>query len=99
MQNLGAASGFAPPPPLFLEAQPPQFLTPVRMKILYVCDIYSSCLTHAISSLCRIKRRHQTTLMVRPTFRRTSPTGYPFDILNLVVICETYVCETCDTYV
>ena len=99
MQSLGAAQGHAPPPPLFPAADPTEFTTPVSIKILVLHDIYSYVLTHAISSLCRIKRRHQTTLMVRPTFRRTSPTGYPFDILNLVVICETYVCETCDTYV
>jgi hypothetical protein len=99
MQSLGATSCFAPPPLLFHAVDPAQLATPVSIKILVVYDIYSSGLTHVISSLCRINRRHQTTLMVRTTLRRTSPTVNLVDLLNLVVICESDVCEACDTYV
>jgi hypothetical protein len=99
MQSLRAASCFAPPPLLFHTIDPAQFATPVSIKILVVYDIYSSGLTHAISSLCRINRRHQTTHMVRTTLRRTSPTVNLVDLLTLVVICGSDVCETCDTYV
>jgi hypothetical protein len=52
MQNLGATSGFAPPPSLFPAADPAQFHTPVSIKILILHDIYSSGLTHAIFTLC-----------------------------------------------
>jgi hypothetical protein len=40
MQSLGTTSGFAPPPPLFPAAEPPQFSTLMSMKILVVYDIY-----------------------------------------------------------
>jgi hypothetical protein len=87
MQSLGAASSFAPPPLLFPATESPRFSTTVSMKILVVYDVYSSDFTHAISSLCRINRRHQTTVMVRPTLRLTSPAGHLVDVLlNLVVI-------------
>jgi hypothetical protein len=99
MQSFSAASGFAPPSPLFPTANPTQFSTALSIKILGVYDIYSSSLTHVIYSLCRINRRHQTTLMVHPSLRRTSPTVHLADLLNLVVIYEIYVCETYDTYV
>jgi hypothetical protein len=46
-------------------------------------DIYSSGLTYAFSSVCRINRRHQTTLMVRPVLRRTSPTAHLADLPSL----------------
>jgi hypothetical protein len=58
------------------------------MKLLVVCYIYSSCLTHAISSLCRINQRHQTTLIIRPTLCRTSPTDHLPYLLNLVLIVK-----------
>jgi hypothetical protein len=58
MQSLGAASGFAPPPQLFPLADPSQFSTPVSIRILVLCDIYSSSLTNTISSLCRDNRQH-----------------------------------------
>jgi hypothetical protein len=89
MQSLGAASGFAPPPPLFPAAEPPSFLLLRVQKILVRYDIYiySSGLTHAISSLCRINRRHQTTLMVGPTIHRTILARHLTDVLlELVVI-------------
>jgi hypothetical protein len=69
MQSLGATSGFAPPHLLFPIAEPPEFSTPVSMKMLVVYDIYSTGGTHAIFSPCRINWRHQTTLMVRLTLR------------------------------
>jgi hypothetical protein len=69
MQSLGIASGFAPPPPFFLAANSAQFHTPVSIKILVLHDIYLSGLTHAISSLCRDNRRHQTTLTLRQALR------------------------------
>jgi hypothetical protein len=53
MQSLGAAQGFAPPPPLFPTVDPAQFHTLVSIKILVLHDIYLSGITHAISSLCR----------------------------------------------
>jgi hypothetical protein len=59
MQSLGAASGFAPPPPLFPPAELAYFSTPLSTNILVMYDIYSYDLTHAISSLCRINQRHQ----------------------------------------
>jgi hypothetical protein len=99
MQNLSATTGIALPPPLFPVAQPPQFSTLVSMKFLVVRDIYSSCFTHAISSMCKINRRHQTTLMVRRALRRTSPTSHLADLMNLAVIYKSYVYETCETYV
>jgi hypothetical protein len=74
-----AASGFASAPLLFPPADPTLFSTPVSIKILVLYDIYSSGLIHAISSLCRINRWHQTTHMVCPTSRRTSPTGHLTD--------------------
>jgi hypothetical protein len=57
------------------------------MKFLVMYDIYSSGLTHAISSLCRINCGHQTTLMVLPTLRRPNPAMHLADVLlNLVAI-------------
>jgi hypothetical protein len=68
MQSLGAAHGFAPPPPLFPPVDPAQFHTPVSIKILVLYDIYSSGITHAISSLCKDNLgQHPTTLMDRPS--------------------------------
>jgi hypothetical protein len=37
MQSLGAAQGFAPPPPLFPIVDPALFHTPVSTKILVRC--------------------------------------------------------------
>jgi hypothetical protein len=81
MQSLDATQVFAPPPPLFPPADPAQFHTPVSIKILVMHDIYSSGLTHAIYSLCRDNRRHQTTLMDHPTHRRTSRVAHLAEIL------------------
>jgi hypothetical protein len=63
MQSLSAAQDFAPPPLLFPPADPTQFHTPVSIKILVPHDIYSSGITHTISSLCRDNLRHPTTLI------------------------------------
>jgi hypothetical protein len=52
MQSLGAALGFAPPPPLFSEAEPPQFYTPLSMKVLVVYDIYVHLVSHMQSLFC-----------------------------------------------
>jgi hypothetical protein len=84
MQSLGAAQGFAPPPPLFPPVDPAQFHTPVSIKILVLHDIYLSSITHAISSLRRDNLgRHPTTIMDRPAHRRTSPAAHPADDLLL----------------
>jgi hypothetical protein len=92
MQSLGAAQGFAPLPKLFPTVDPAQFHTPVSIKILVLHDIYSSGITHAISSICRDNLgRHPTTLMDRPAHRRTSPTAHLDEILSLLVLlilCE-----------
>jgi hypothetical protein len=37
MQSLGAAQGFAPPPPLFSTVDPALFHTPVSIKIVVRC--------------------------------------------------------------
>jgi hypothetical protein len=37
MQSLGAAQGFAPPPPLFPAVDPAIFHTPVSIKIVVRC--------------------------------------------------------------
>jgi hypothetical protein len=37
MQSLGAAQGFAPPPPLFPAVDPAQFHNPVSIKIVVTC--------------------------------------------------------------
>jgi hypothetical protein len=37
MQSLGAAQGFAPPPPLFPAVDPAPFHTPVSIKIVVRC--------------------------------------------------------------
>jgi hypothetical protein len=81
MQSLSATSGFTPPPPLFPAADPTQFHTLVSIENLVLYDIYSSGLTHAISSLYRDNRRHQTTLMDRLAHRRTSPAAHLVEIL------------------
>jgi hypothetical protein len=84
MQSLGAAHGFAPPPLLFPPVDPAQFHTPVSIKILVLHDIYSSGITHAISSLCRDNLgRHPTTLMDQLVHRRTSPAAHLADDLLL----------------
>jgi hypothetical protein len=92
MQSLGAAQGFTPPPLLFPTVDPAQFHTPVSIKILVLHDIYSSGITHAISSLCRDNLgRHLTTLMDRPAHRHTSPAAHLDEILSLLVLfilCE-----------
>jgi hypothetical protein len=61
-------------------------LSLVSIKILVMHDIYSFGLIHAISSLCRINRWQQTTLMVHPALCQTSPTAHLTDDLLLVVI-------------
>ena len=99
MQSLGAAHGFAPPPPLFPPVDTTQFHTPVSIKILVLHDIYSSGITHAISSLCRDNLgRHPTTLMDHPAQRRTSLAAHLNEILSFLVLrlmrylrLETYV--------
>jgi hypothetical protein len=86
MQSFGTAQGFATPPLLFPPADTAQFHTHVSIKILVLHDMYSSYITHAISSLCRDNLRHPTTLMDRPAHRRTSPSAHLADVLlNLVV--------------
>jgi hypothetical protein len=67
IQSLGATHDFAPPPLLFPPADAAQVHTPVSIKILVLHDIYLFGLTHAISSLWRDNRRHQTILMDRPS--------------------------------
>jgi hypothetical protein len=79
MQSLGATSGFAPPPLLFPAVDIAQLHTPVSIKILVLHHIYSSGLTHAISSLCMDNQWHRTTLTLRPTLRRTSPAAHLAD--------------------
>jgi hypothetical protein len=92
MQSLGAAQGFTPTPPLFPTFDPTQFQTPMSIKILVLHDIYSSGITHAISSLYSDNLgRHPTTLMDRPAHHRTSPTAHLDEILPLLVLlilCE-----------
>jgi hypothetical protein len=92
MQSLGAAQGFAPPPPLFPTLDPAQFHTPMSIKILVMYDIYLSGITHAISSLCKDNLgQYPTTLMDRPAHHRTSPGAHLFSlvvILMLVNLCE-----------
>jgi hypothetical protein len=84
MQSLGATHGFAPPPLLFPLVDPAQFHTHVSIKILVLHDMYSSGITHAISSLCKDNLgRHPTTLMDRPAHRRTSPAAHLADDLLL----------------
>jgi hypothetical protein len=90
MHSLDAASGFATPPSLFPAAEPPQFSTPMSIKILVIYDIYSSGFTHAISSLCRINRQHQTTLMVRSTLHRTNLASHLTDVLLNLVVGHVY---------
>jgi uncharacterized membrane protein (DUF485 family) len=51
MQSLGATSGFAPPHLLFPIAEPPEFSTPVSMKMLVVYDIYIQLVAHMQSFL------------------------------------------------
>jgi hypothetical protein len=82
MQSLGTAHGFAPPPPLFPPVDSAQFHTPMSIKILVLHDIYSSGITHVISSLCRDNLGwHPTTLMDRLSHRRTSPATHLAEIL------------------
>jgi hypothetical protein len=63
---------FAPPPQLFPPADHALFSTPMSIKILVMYDIYSSCLTNAITFLRRDNRRHQTTLMGRRAYHRSN---------------------------
>jgi hypothetical protein len=78
IQSLGAAHGFAPPPPLFPPVDSVQLHTSVSIKILVLHDIYLSGITHAISSLCRDNLgRYSTTLMDRPAHRRTQSSCPP----------------------
>jgi hypothetical protein len=87
IESLGAAYGFAPLPPLFPPVDPAQFYTHVSIKILVLHDIYSSRITHAISSLCKDNLgRNPTTIMDRPAHRRTSPVTHLADHLLLEVI-------------
>jgi hypothetical protein len=87
MQSLGATQGFAPPPSLFPTVDPPQFHTPMSIKILVLYDIYLSGITHAISFLCRDNLgRHLTTLMDRPAHHCTSPTTHLADHLLLACV-------------
>jgi hypothetical protein len=92
MQSLDTAHSFAPPLPLFPPVDPAQYHTPVSIKILVLHDIYSFGITHAISSLCRDNLGwHPTTLMDRPTHRRTSLAAHLDEILSLLVLlilCE-----------
>jgi hypothetical protein len=84
MQSLAAAHGFAPPPLLFPPVDPTQFHTPVSIKMLVLHDIYSTSITHAISSLCKDNLgRHPTTLMDCPAHRRTSRAAHLADDLLL----------------
>jgi hypothetical protein len=69
MQSHGAAQGLAQPAPLSPAEDPTQFHTHMSIKILVLCDIYSSGLTNTISCLCRDNRRHQTTPALRPALR------------------------------
>jgi hypothetical protein len=80
MQSLGAAQDFTPPPPLFPSTDSVQFHTRVSINILVLHDIYLSGLTHTISFLCSDNRRHQTTLVDRPTHRQTSPVAHLTEI-------------------
>jgi hypothetical protein len=64
--------------------------TPMSMKVLAVYDIYSFGLRHAISSMCRINRQHQTTIMVGPTLLRTSQAGHLADVLLNLVVRHVY---------
>jgi hypothetical protein len=92
MQSLGTAYGFAPSPLLFPPVDPGQFHTLVSIKILVLHDIYSSGITHAISSLCRDNLGwHPTTLMDRPAHRRTSPAAHLAEILCCRVILSLLV--------
>jgi hypothetical protein len=94
MQSLGAASGFAPPHPLFPAADPTQFHTPTSIKILLLHDIYSSGLIHAIPSLCRDNWRHQTTLTLRLALRRTNPGAHFADDIMLVTCLRNLLWDT-----
>jgi hypothetical protein len=91
MQSLGAAHGYAPPPPLFPPFDPTQFYTLVSIKILVLHDIYSSGITYAISSLCRDNLgRHPTTLIDCPAHRHTSPAAHLADVLLNLVVRHVY---------
>jgi hypothetical protein len=76
---------------LFPPADLAQFHTPMSIKILVLLDIYSSSLTHAISSLCRNNRRHQTIPTDRPALRRTSPATHLADDLLVVIVRLMFV--------
>jgi hypothetical protein len=92
MQSIGAAHGFAPPPLLFPPVDPSSFHTPVSIKILVLHDIYSSGITHAISSLCMDNLGwYPTTLMDRPALCHTSTAAHLDEILSLfvlLILCE-----------
>jgi hypothetical protein len=71
-----------PPAPL----PPPRFSTPMIWKF-YSCMIYIYLVSHTISFLCRINRRHQMTLMLCPTLHHTNLTGHLVDaLMNLLVM-------------
>jgi hypothetical protein len=91
MRSRDATQGFAPPPLLFHLADPAQFHTHVSIKILVLHDIYSSGITHAISSMCSDNMRHPTTLMDRPVHLRTSPAAHLVDVLLNLVVRHVYV--------
>jgi hypothetical protein len=75
---------------LFPPAKLAQFHILVSIKILVLHDIYSSGITHAISSLCRDNMRHPTTLMDRLAHRQTSPTAQLADVLLNLVVRHVY---------
>jgi hypothetical protein len=91
MQSLGVAQGFAPPPLLFPPVDPAQFHTPVSTKILVLHDIYSSGLTHAISSLSKDNQRHQTTIMDRQPI--AEPVQPPTSLMILCLLVLVILCE------
>jgi hypothetical protein len=82
IQSLGAAHYSGPPPLLFPRVDPAQFHTPMSIKILVLQDIYSSGITHAISSWCRDNLgRHPTTLIDHLAHHHTSLAAHLDEIL------------------
>jgi hypothetical protein len=80
MQSLGTAQGHAPPPPLFLAADPAEFTTPVSIKILVLHYIFICSHTYNLFSVQGQSAR-RTTLTLRPALRRTSPDAHLVDDL------------------